>query len=833
MRARSKMVREGVFVVCAVLFGVFLADAETLFSAGSEWSYSDRGDPGTTDWREFGFDDSGWSNGVGAFAYGSGTQIGTTLSTVDAGGDNLLTAYFRKAFFLTNAAEVVALKVDLRRDDGAVVYVNGVETLRDNMPSGVVSYSTFASSTINGDEEDVFTVHSLRLSGVSLRDGTNVIAVEVHQRTASSSDLIFDMALRSESNSVPTFVSDPFSLPAPQIDVPYVATLTNRAVDADGDPMTFSKVSGPEWLRVAPDGRLSGVPPAWLADIDQTFVFRVSGDEGSDEASAVLFSPLPAGYAKVRRLRLSWSTNDPSASVTIGWEQTQGADAVVRYGPRDHGRDASAYPQTRTVTRVGHFSRSGNVYTRFAVLTNLQPDTLYCFVLEDAAGVSPRFRFRTAPAEPVPFTFIAGGDSRSHRAPRRRCNRLVAKLRPLFVAFTGDMTVDDKASQWKEWLDDWQETISPDGRLYPILPHLGNHEEWGSGRIDELFDVPSERYYALSVGGELFRYYVLNTEIEQGGTQTEWLTNDLVAASNALHKAAGYHTPMRAHRDGHVNDGAYTNWAQPFFDYGVELVVEADSHIAKRTWPVEPVGLGGGEDGFVRNDAAGTVYVGEGCWGASLRTPGAIKSWTRATGRFYGFQWVHVYPGHMELFTPQAEALPEVEALGESDVFSIPAGLRVWNPAGGARIVMNHGGEVPASFAQWQIDQWGLPLPDASSMNADPDGDGLVNLAEYSYGLDPSDPAPPDSSSGIVLPRIDSLAGRPAIRYRRRRNGSLNYRVRASTNLSNWVGMRPGIDYSETAVDLGQGLERAEVRLSASYVDSNETSFVRIRCGVR
>ena len=94
----------------------------------------------------------------------------------------------------------------------------------------------------------------------------------------------------------------------------------------------------------------------------------------------------------------------------------------------------------------------------------------------DDSGVSSDYWFRTAADTPKLFTFIAGGDSRNNRTPRQKANRMVGKLRPLFVSFTGDMINADNDAEWIEWLDDWQQTVSSDGRMYPLLPHRGNHE---------------------------------------------------------------------------------------------------------------------------------------------------------------------------------------------------------------------------------------------------------------------------------------------------------------------------------------------------------------------
>jgi hypothetical protein len=86
-----------------------------------------------------------------------------------------------------------SVELRLKRDDGAVVYVNGVEVARSNMPGGTITYLTTTPSTIGGSAESVFNVFSIPAS--ALQNGTNVIAVEIHQRSGGSSDISFDASL--------------------------------------------------------------------------------------------------------------------------------------------------------------------------------------------------------------------------------------------------------------------------------------------------------------------------------------------------------------------------------------------------------------------------------------------------------------------------------------------------------------------------------------------------------------------------------------------------------------------------------------------------------------
>ncbi len=397
-----------------------------------------------------------------------------------------------------------------------------------------------------------------------------------------------------------------------------------------------------------------------------------------------------------RRYRLVWA-NDPTSTATIAWEQIAGTPATVRYGTTDFGRDATKYPKNKSVDRQTDYRGMKNCFAR---VEGLKPDTTYYFVIEDKSGVSPRFFFRTAPTTAQPFTFCAGGDSRNNRKPRQNGNILVAKLRPLFVAFTGDMINSDKDSEWQEWLDDWELTTSSDGRITPILPHRGNHET-SNRTIDELFDTGADNYYSLGFGGNLMRFYILNSEMNAGGAQREWLEADLREHSTKVrHLCVGYHKPMRPvvaqKREG---TDEYENWAQVFYDYGIDLSFESDSHAMKRTKPIKPSTASGSDEGFITalNDDNATVYVGEGCWGAPLRAAKDTKSWTIAAGSFYGFDWVQVLPDRMDLRTVIIDdTAPSIESVSDSNPLTPPKNLKFWQPSSGEVLTIPGDGDDQA-----------------------------------------------------------------------------------------------------------------------------------------
>ncbi len=166
---------------------------ETVFTSGSQWKYRDNGVNLGSSWRATNFNDSAWASGVGEFGYGDGDEA-TTVSFGPNANNKYVTTYFRKQFSVNNTSEITKLTLGLKRDDGAVVYINGVEAARSNMPSGTITFQTLAASVVGGADESTF--YELQLDPGLLQQGTNVIAVEVHQVNVTSSDLTFDANLK-------------------------------------------------------------------------------------------------------------------------------------------------------------------------------------------------------------------------------------------------------------------------------------------------------------------------------------------------------------------------------------------------------------------------------------------------------------------------------------------------------------------------------------------------------------------------------------------------------------------------------------------------------------
>jgi hypothetical protein len=190
-------------ILASVIISLTLAAAvfaqTTLVARGSSWKYLDNGSNQGSGWTAPAFNDLAWAAGNAQLGYGDGDEA----TVVGFGGNSsakFITTYFRHSFNVANPNDFSGLTLNILRDDGAVVYLNGVEVFRTNMPGGAVGYQTLASTAISGGEETWVYIQAA-LDTASLIAGTNVLAVEIHQSGATSSDISFDLDLIGQTGT--------------------------------------------------------------------------------------------------------------------------------------------------------------------------------------------------------------------------------------------------------------------------------------------------------------------------------------------------------------------------------------------------------------------------------------------------------------------------------------------------------------------------------------------------------------------------------------------------------------------------------------------------------
>ncbi len=164
---------------------------QVIIPTGSSWKYLDNGSNQGTAWRGTSFSDVSWASGNAELGYGDGGEA-TVVSYGPNSSAKYATTYFRKTVSIADASLFTSYSLQIKRDDGVVIYVNGTEVYRNNMPTGTIAYNTWASSAVS-DDGATFTTVSLPTTGFVT--GSNTIAVEIHQSGGTSSDISFDLGL--------------------------------------------------------------------------------------------------------------------------------------------------------------------------------------------------------------------------------------------------------------------------------------------------------------------------------------------------------------------------------------------------------------------------------------------------------------------------------------------------------------------------------------------------------------------------------------------------------------------------------------------------------------
>ena len=293
-----------------------------LVPSNSVWRFLAPSSAPAATWKTNTFDDASWAAGISPLGYNDTKQSMDCATVLGYGGNpasRYTTAYFRKAFNVINPSVVTGLVMTARINDGMAVYLNGKEVLRYNLPGGTLAYSTLASLLM---PSTLWTSALLPTNG--LLQGTNVVAVEVHQFSASSPDLIMDMSLTALVNELVPIVHGDFGLSSDGEKVHLFAPgVTSPALQTVGNPGAIGENKS---YGAVPDGSTTawkvyenpspGLPNAtydtkYPETLAQTPTFSVPPGVYASSQSVTLSTPT-AGY----RIFYTVDGSDPRDSAT-------------------------------------------------------------------------------------------------------------------------------------------------------------------------------------------------------------------------------------------------------------------------------------------------------------------------------------------------------------------------------------------------------------------------------------------------------------------------------------------------------------------------------------
>lgn len=181
------------------------AMGKRMISPGSSWRYAADRQAVTGEWKNPEFDASQWPEGKGPLGFGD-DDLATIILNESVERKQIMSACFRMNFAVDEVSSIKTATLSLRRDDGAVIYLNGHEVGRSNMPKQDISPETKASTSVSGDAERQYV--PIKIAPDAFRQGQNVLAVEVHQDRASSSDISFDAELWFNAKSTENLLKE-------------------------------------------------------------------------------------------------------------------------------------------------------------------------------------------------------------------------------------------------------------------------------------------------------------------------------------------------------------------------------------------------------------------------------------------------------------------------------------------------------------------------------------------------------------------------------------------------------------------------------------------------
>ena len=165
----------------------------TLIAYGSQWRFHDTvttavvGTGRLNNWEQSAYTDTWWRQGNAVIYY---NDAGTTLAN-NPGNATYPTTYFRKTINIPSVAVYADFTINLRRDDGAIVYINGVKVFADVFFASPTTYLTPATPATNIEGANEYV--TIQIPASKFVNGNNTIAVEVHNQTNTSTSNIRDM----------------------------------------------------------------------------------------------------------------------------------------------------------------------------------------------------------------------------------------------------------------------------------------------------------------------------------------------------------------------------------------------------------------------------------------------------------------------------------------------------------------------------------------------------------------------------------------------------------------------------------------------------------------
>lgn len=336
---------------------------DMLIPAQSTWRYvkgTAEPSPTGTDWRAPSFDDSLWLSGQGPIGYGEPGLIRTELTDMRG---SYTTVYLRKTFEVSNLDEVGKLTLDLKYDDGLIVWINEQLVAMENVFDELMPYNVTALST---RENLDFISFPLPDAASVLVEGANVMAIQLFNVSRfSSSDCFVDVRLIAAQNGPD----------GPDDDAPRAPVRRNGKYEIDALWESAEMTAFPDQIRI----------PATVVEPGSTYRVRCrmldNSQRWSHWSAPVQFAATePVAKGIVANLRITELMVNPAPAPVGQALNNEAFEFVELKNIGDEGLDISSVSFTQGIA----FEFEGSAITR------LEPGE-HVLVVKDEAAFRARY----------------------------------------------------------------------------------------------------------------------------------------------------------------------------------------------------------------------------------------------------------------------------------------------------------------------------------------------------------------------------------------------------------------------------------------------------------
>ena len=291
----------------------WVAHWETIIDWGYNWSYFPGNSPPPDNWNQQNFNDASWASGPSGFGYGDNDDATVV--------DPVMSLYIRYEFSISNLESILKIILHVDYDDGFVAYINGEEIARANIGSPGIppahdqgADSWREAEIYQGGEPDEYLIDAAESL---LENGTNVLALQVHNFNLESSDLTLIPFLTLGLDNAPQNAQGL----SEHLDVADINLHTNFKISSTGEILVLSSPSGAVQDSISTGTMLGDISRGRQPDGGTDWVFFGESTPGTANVTAGYSGVLEPPYVSLPGSPFSnpgtitMSTDTPDAEV--------------------------------------------------------------------------------------------------------------------------------------------------------------------------------------------------------------------------------------------------------------------------------------------------------------------------------------------------------------------------------------------------------------------------------------------------------------------------------------------------------------------------------------